>query len=139
MLSWSGIAQLVDNAVLNLGFGESGVDGRVKSGQVVRAGDENVLYIPVFQAIEYGSPKLGALVLPDPHTQNILPAVRVDAYGDVHCLLHNLPLVADMVVDGVQKYHCVDGLQRPLLPLLGDGQNLVRNPAHRAVRGCSPD
>ena len=39
-----------------------------------------------------------------------------------------------MIVDGIQKYHGVDGLQRPLLPLLGDGQNLVCDSADRAVR-----
>ena len=29
---------------------------------------------------------------------------------------HNLPLAADMVVDGIQKYHRIDTLQGPLLP-----------------------
>ena len=40
---------------------------------------------------------------------------------------------ADMIVDGIQKYHGVDGFQRPLLPLFGDGQNLVHDTANRAV------
>ena len=39
-----------------------------------------------------------------------------------------------MIVDGIQKYHSVDGAQRPLLQLFGDGQNLVRNTADCAVR-----
>lgn len=102
----TGIAQLVDDAVLDLGLWESGVDGRDKTGQIVRTGNENVLYAPVFQAIEYGGSELGTLVLTDPHAQHILAPVQVNAYSDVHCLLHNLSLAADMVVDGVQKYAC---------------------------------
>ena len=52
----------------------------------------------------------------------------------IHSLLYDLPLAADMVVDGIQKYHRIDSLQRPLLPLFGHRQDLVRNPADRAVR-----
>ena len=39
----AGIGQLVDDAVLDLGLGKGGVDGRVESGQIVCTGDENVL------------------------------------------------------------------------------------------------
>ncbi len=74
-----------------------------------------------------------ALVFSDPHTQNVLPAVQVNANSDVYRLLHDLALAADMVVDRVQKHYGVDPLQRPLLPLPHDGQNLVRDPAHGAV------
>ena len=38
-----------------------------------------------------------------------------------------------IVVDCIQKYHGIDRFQRPLLPLPGDRQNLVRDPADRAV------
>ena len=39
-----------------------------------------------------------------------------------------------MIVDGIQKYHGVDRLQWPLLPLFDDGQDLIGDPADRAVR-----
>ena len=93
------------------------MDGRVKSRQVVRTGDEYVLYTPVLQTIERSCPEVGAFIFPDPHAQNVFPAVQINAYGDVHRLLHDLTLAADMVVDGIQKYYGVDALQRPLLPL----------------------
>ena len=35
--------------------------------QNVGAGNENILYAPVFQAVEHSCPKLGALIFPDPH------------------------------------------------------------------------
>ena len=88
---------------------------------------------PVFQAVKHSYSEFGALIFPDPHTQNVFPAVQVNAYGDVYRLLHDLALAADMVVERVQKYHRIDALQRPLLPLPYDGQNLVRDPAHGAV------
>ena len=37
-------------------------------------------------------------------------------------------------MDGIQKYHGVDRLQRPLLPLFGDGQDLGGDPADGTVR-----
>ena len=124
----------MDDAVLDLGLGEGGVDGRVKPRQIVGAGDENILYAPIFQAIEYGRPELGTLVFANPHPQDVFPAIQVDANGDVHGFLHNLSFAADMVVDGIQKHNGVDGLQRSLLPLFSNGQDLVRDPADRAVR-----
>lgn len=51
------------------------MDRGIKSIQIVRAGDENVLYTSVFQSVEYTRSELGAFVLADPHPQNILPAV----------------------------------------------------------------
>ena len=55
---FTGIAQLVDNAVLNFGLRKGGMDGRIKPGQIIRAGDENILYATVPQAVEHGRPEL---------------------------------------------------------------------------------
>ena len=123
----------MDDTVLDFGLGEGGMSCRIKPRQIVGAGNENVLDTTVFQTIEDSGPKLGALIFANPHPQDVFPAIQVNSNGNVHCLLHNLPFAADMIVDGIQKYHGVDGLQRPLLPFLGDGQNLVRNSADRAV------
>lgn len=130
----AGIAQLVDNAVLDLGLGKSGMDGRIKSGKVIRAGDENILHTTVPQAVKHGHPELGALIFAYTHAQYILPAIQINTYGNIDRLPGDLPLAADMVVDGIHKYHRIDGLQRPLLPLFGHRQDLVRDPADRAVR-----
>lgn len=118
---FAGIVQLVDDAVLDLGFGKDGMNDRIKLGQVICAGNENILHAPVPQAIEYGRPKLGALIFAYPHTQYILASVQVDTNGNVYRFLHNLSPAADMIVDGIQKYRSVNGFQRPLLPLFGNG------------------
>lgn len=68
-----------------------------------------------------------------PHSQNIFSSVQIDPNGNVDGLLHNLAFTTNMVVDGVQKDHCIDGLQRPLLPPFGDGKNLICNPVYGAV------
>ena len=114
----------MDYTVLDLGLRESGVNRRVKPSQIVGAGDENILYAPVFQAIEYSCPELGALIFTYPHPQDVFSTIQVDADSDVHGFLHDLSFAADMVVDGVQEYHSVDGFQGSLLPLLGDGRIL---------------
>ena len=88
---FAGIAQLLDDAVLDLGLGKGGVDGRVESGQIVCTGDENVLYAPVFQAVEYSRPELGAFIFSNPHAQDIFPAIQMDANGNIYCFLHDLP------------------------------------------------
>ncbi len=114
------------------------MDSCVKSRKIVGTGNENVLYTAVFQTIQYGCPELGALIFADPHPQNIFSAVQIYANGNVNGLLHDLALAADMVVNGVQEHHRIDGLQRPLLPLLGDGKDLVCDPAYGAVRYGNP-
>ena len=48
----------MDDAVLNFGLRKGGMDGRIKSGQIIRASDENILYATVPQAVEHGRPEL---------------------------------------------------------------------------------
>ena len=71
--------------------------------------------------------------VPETVSSDALPTVQIDANGNVNGLLHDLPLAADVVVNSIQEHHRIDGLQRPLLPLFGDGKDLVRDPAYGAV------
>ena len=130
---FAGIAELMDDAVLDLRLGEHCFNRCGKSGQIIRTGDENILNAPVSQAVEYRRPKFGALIFTDPHTQNVLLAVQIDANGNIDSLLHDLALTAHMVVDGIQKDHRVDSLQRPLLPFFCNGKDLVRNAAYSRI------
>lgn len=50
------------------------------------------------------------------------PAIQIDANDNIYHFLRDLSFAANMVLDGVQKYHGIDGLQRPLFPLFGNGQ-----------------
>ena len=95
---FAGVAQLVDDAVLDFRFGEYRLNRSGKAGQIIRTGDENILHAPVPQAVQHGRPELGALVFSDPHSENVLLAVQIDAYGDVHGFLYDLHLAAYMVL-----------------------------------------
>ena len=57
------------------------MDGRIKSGKVIRAGDENILHTTVPQAVKHGRPELGALIFAYPTCQVHLPAIQINAYG----------------------------------------------------------
>ena len=130
----AGITQLADDAVLDLGLRKNCVDRCIKPCQIIGTGDEYVFYTSVLQPIQYSFPELGALVFANPHAQDVFTTIQIDSYRNVDCFLHNLSFAADMVVNGIQKYHGVDGFQRPQLPPFDDGQSLVGNPADRAVR-----
>src|SRR5699024_4069684 len=114
------------------------MDSCVASRTIVSTVNENVLCTAVCQTIQYGCPELGALISAYPSPKYIFSAVQIYANGNVNGLLHVLALAADMVVNGVQEHHRIDGLQRPLLPLLGDGKDLVCDSAYGAVRYGNP-
>ena len=72
-----GIADMVNDAVLDFRFREHRLNGGGEAGEVIRTGNEDVLYAAVSQAIEYGGPVLGALVFAYPHTKHIFPAIQI--------------------------------------------------------------
>ena len=43
---FAGVAPLVDDAILDFRFGEYRLDHSSQAGQIIRAGDENILYAP---------------------------------------------------------------------------------------------
>ena len=135
---FAGIPQLVNHAVLNLRFREHCMDGCIETSQIVCTCDKNILYAPIPQTIQYGRPELCALILADPHAQNIFATIQIKADGNVHCFLYDLPFAADMVVDRIQKNYGIDRFQRPLLPFLRHRQDLIRDPAYRSVRHSQP-
>lgn len=134
---FAGIAQLTDGAVLCVRLREDCLDGCRKSCQVVRTGNENVLYSTISEAVEDTGPELGALILTAPHAEDVLSPLHVDADGDVDCFLDDLPLASNMVMDGIQKDYGVETFQRPLLPFLCNRQNLVRDSAGGRIRNVN--
>ena len=87
----------------------------------------DIINASVTQAIKYTCPELSALIFAYTHTENVLPAVQINSYGDVDSLLDDLSFAADMVVNGVKKYDCIDAFKRPLLPFFCYRENLVCN------------
>ena len=78
----------------------------------------------LFKSLSTVAQNLALSFSPPLHTQNVFPAVQINANSDACNFLHNLARAADMVVDGIQKSHGADGLQRSLLPLPDDRQDL---------------
>lgn len=114
------------------------MDGCIETSQIVCTCDKNILYAPIPQTIQYGRPEPCALILADPHPQNIFAAVQIKADGNAHCFLYDLPFAADMVVDRIQKNYGIDRFHRPLLPFFRHRQDLIRDPAYRSVRHRQP-
>ena len=112
----------MDDAVLDFRLGIDRLDRRRKTGQIIRTGNENILDAPIFQAVQYGSSEFRTFVLADPHSQNILPTIKINTDGDIDGLLYDLAFAADMVVNRIQKNNRINGLQRPLLPLFRYGK-----------------
>jgi len=65
----------MDNALLNLGLRITSCDRLREAGQVVYAGDENILNAAVLQVIPNSEPELSGLVLAAPHAQHVLVTV----------------------------------------------------------------
>ena len=123
----------MDDAILDFRLGKYSPYRRRESRQIIRAGDENVLHTSVFQPVEYSFPVLGTFVFSYPHPQHVFSTVQIDTQGDINCLFHDLSFAADVIVDGVQKDHSVDCLQGTLLPFLGNGKNLICDPADGGI------
>ena len=84
------------------------MDGCIETSQIVCTCDKNILYAPIPQTIQYGRPEPCALILADPHAQNIFAAVQIKADGNAHCFLYDLPFAADMVtIDTIKSQESI--------------------------------
>ena len=58
-----GVADLVDDAVLNLGVGVDGFDGLREAFQAIHAGNQNVFYTPVVQIGQHRQPVMSTFLI----------------------------------------------------------------------------
>ena len=79
----SGIADLVDDAVLDLRFWEHSLNGGGEASEVICTGNEDILHTAVAQTVENSGPVLGALIFTYPHAQYVFPAIQIDSNGDI--------------------------------------------------------
>ena len=124
----------MNNAVLYFRFREYGVYGRIESFEVVGTGNEDVLYAPVLQAVQYRGPVFGAFVFSYPHTEYVFMSVQVYGYRYVDGFLYYLAFASDVVVYGVEVDDCIDRFKRTLLPFSRQRQYLVGYAAYCGVR-----
>ena len=88
----------------------------------------------VAQTVQNAYPELCAFIFTNPHTENILPAVHINAYRYIYSLFDDLSFTAYMVVDSVEKYDCIDAFKRSLLPFLCNREDLVCDTADGGIR-----
>lgn len=116
---------MVHNALLNLRCGIAGGNRFVKTGQVIHAGDQNILHATIAQLIQNTEPELGGFVFADPNAQYIFLSVQVDSQNHVGGFIDNLSILIDLEVDGIQKDYGVNVLQRSVLPFLDHGHDFI--------------
>ncbi|MNE49183.1 hypothetical protein D3C80_1436840 [compost metagenome] len=81
-----------------------------KSGQVIHADNEDVPNTTILEFIEHAQPELRGLILPDPHAQDVLVSVQIDANDHVGSFVDNGPVLLDLEVDRIQIDDRVDAL-----------------------------
>ena len=61
------VADLVDDATLDFGFGEHSQDSLLEAGQTIHAGDQDILHTPALQISDHAQPEIGTFTaIPDP-------------------------------------------------------------------------
>lgn len=125
------VPDLVDDALLDVGPGEDGLNRLGDPLEVVDRKDENVLDTPVFQLIEDREPVLGGFGLGDPQSQAFLLAVQVDPDDGIEGHIPDMTFQPHFQEHGIHVDQGIDGLQRPALPFPGPLHDSVRDGAHR--------
>jgi hypothetical protein len=106
----------VNQAQLDLGIWEDGLDGFWKALKAIDAGDEDVLDSTVPQFGHNLQPELGALVLGGPHSQNFLDSLKGDADGQIHGFIDYPALMPNFDANGIQIDDGINLVQGAILP-----------------------
>ena len=123
----------MDYAVLDISLWKYRFYSLRESCQIICAGDKDILNTSVAQTVKNTCPELCAFIFTDPHTENVLPAVHINAYGYIYSLLDDLSLAADVVVDSIKKYDCIDAFKRSLLPFFRNRKYLICDTADGGI------
>ncbi|OPZ20755.1 MAG: hypothetical protein BWZ04_01559 [Firmicutes bacterium ADurb.BinA205] len=124
----------MDDAVLDISFRKYSFYSLREACQIICAGDKDILNTSVAQTVQNACPELCAFIFTDPHTENVLPAVHINAYRYIYSLFDDLSFTAYMVVDSVEKYDCIDAFKRSMLPFLCNREDLVCDTADGGIR-----
>ena len=129
-----GGANLMDDAALQTALGIHRTDGFHHPAQAVRAEQIYIHNSPAFEVIQHIQPEFAALMLPNPHAQNVLPAVHGNAQNHVSRLGHIPMVLTHLVMDSIHEDERIHRLQRTILPRCHFRHDLFRNLRHQ-VRG----
>ncbi len=106
-------SNLMDDAALQTALGIHCLNGLHHAAQAVRAEQIYIQNSPAFEVIQHIQPKFAVLMLPNPDSQDVLPAVYGDAQNHIRRLGHIPVVLPYLVVDGVHKDERIHRFQRP--------------------------
>ena len=79
------VANLVNDATLDLGLGEDGQDRFFETAQSIHAGDENILHAATLQISDDTQPKVGAFTaIADPVAKRVFVALQIDTQYSIY-------------------------------------------------------
>ena len=105
-----------------------------ESCEVICAGDEDILDLPVFQIIQNGSPEFCAFIFANPHSEYRFSALKIDDNCYVNSIFNYLTLASNMVMERVHEHDRIHTLQRPVVSFTGFGKDFVGYLADCCVR-----
>lgn len=120
-----GVADLVDDAVLDFGVGVDRFDGFGEAFEAVHAGDQDIFDASVVEVSEHAQPMMSAFLVREIEAEQLFPAFDVQVQKGVDGLADIAAIFFDFVVNGVKLDDRVNGLQVALPPGLQLGQQLV--------------
>ena len=121
------VANQVHDAGLDHGLRKHRLYGLGKTAQAINHANQNILCAACLEIVEHFEPELSTLGLLNPQPQHILATAGIHPKRQLHRLVLDRPLVANLQAQRVKENHRVHGLQRPGLPLLCLGHDLIRD------------
>ena len=98
----------MDDAPLHLTVRIDRPDGLHKPFQTVHTEQIDVQNSPAFEVVQHIQPEFAALVLSNPHTQDVFRAVHGNAQNYICCLRLVLVIFLHLIVDGIQENKRID-------------------------------
>lgn len=116
------------DAQLDFSLGVDGFDRFRKASKTIDAGNQDIFDTPILQMGQHVQPVLGAFIVGQVNTQQLLFAFQNDAQNRVDGFHGKANIVFDLVVNGVQPDNRIDRFQIAFLPgfefrdqFVGDG------------------
>ena len=111
-----GTANLMNDAALQAALGIHCLDRLHHAAKTVGTEQVNVQNTPAFEVIQHAQPKFAALMLPNPHAQNVFSAVHGDTQDHIGGLGHIAVILFDLIVDSIHEDEEIDAFQWTVLP-----------------------
>ncbi|MNJ62316.1 hypothetical protein D3C77_581540 [compost metagenome] len=92
----SGIADLVNDTLLNFGLWIAGSNRFGEAAQIIHTNNKDILDTTISEIIQYAEPKLTGFILTNPHAQHIFVPIQINSNHHVGSLVYNSPRPASL-------------------------------------------